>query len=182
MKRLLPCLLAALAGSWEVDDQGRLTASLQVATLDPATRRLDVPEGARIWLEVGTNSRNWLANCELLCEGYDDVYIDGCSALAKPIPGERACATVGGVRRVPTMTLKSVFDVLLPVGAHVDFLYVDAQGHGLKILEGAGDSLARVDAIVVDALLRDEALMYETQNGCAAAVEFAARRGLPRAL
>ncbi|KAH8047486.1 methyltransferase [Aureococcus anophagefferens] len=72
------------------------------------------------------------------------------------------------------MTLNR-FDVLLPVGAHVDFLYVDAQGHGLKILEGAGDW--RASTLIVVERSCGRGAMYETQNGCAATVEFAAAAG-----
>ncbi|GMH84164.1 hypothetical protein TrST_g12295 [Triparma strigata] len=61
--------------SIQVDELGRVMTTLQVLSLDPITRRLPIPEGSRVWVEVGANSRNLLAWAEARCEGNEDVYV-----------------------------------------------------------------------------------------------------------
>ena len=66
---------AATSMAINVDEQRRVTTTLQTLSLDPETGRQPVPPGSRIWVEVGANSRNLLAWTEALCPGNSDVYI-----------------------------------------------------------------------------------------------------------
>ena len=48
----------------------------QVLSLDPATGRIALPPGfKRLWVEVGSNSRNTLAAVEARCGGNEDVFV-----------------------------------------------------------------------------------------------------------
>ena len=231
---------------------GALSADLQVLSLDPDTGRIQVPPGARIWVEVGTNSRNTLASTEARCAGNEDVFvvsfepllgqycrltaaqrsdsmshlgtctrsrdqhdsevisnsivlpmavgssdsiqefrvsaIDGCSSLlatndeaSRDDRGDTfwgRCLDTMEVRRVPTMTLHTLFDRLLPVGAVVDYLKVDSQGTALEVIESAGpEYLDRIQAVVVDALIDGAVPLYAGQNTCSESLLAAQRWG-----
>ena len=46
---------------------------------------LAVPAGARVWLEVGANGRNWLADVEGRCPGLEDAF--GSAVIEEPVLG-----------------------------------------------------------------------------------------------
>ena len=58
-----------------MDARARVTTEVQVLQLNPDTKRLDLTPGARVWVEVGANSRNLLSDWEARCAGNDDVFI-----------------------------------------------------------------------------------------------------------
>ena len=238
-------------GAFRIQD-GALSANLQVLSLDPGTGRIKVPPGARIWVEVGTNSRNTLASTEARCAGNEDVFvvsfepllgqycrltaaqrsdrmshlgictgskdlndaetipngivlpmavgssdsiqefrvsaIDGCSSLlatndeaSKDDRGDTfwgRCLDTTEMRRVPTMTLHTLFDRLLPDGAVIDYLKVDSQGTALQVVESAGPKyLNRIQAVVVDALIDGSVPLYAGQNTCSESLLAAQRWG-----
>ena len=227
-------------GAFKIHD-GALFADLQILALDPNTGRINVPPGARIWVDVGTNSRNTLASTEARCAGNEDVFvisfepllgqycrltaaqrsdsmshlgtcigsrdlndtemipngivipmavgssdsiqefrvsaIDGCSSLlatndeaSKDDRGDTfwgLCLDTMEIRKVPTMTLHTLFDRLLPEGAVIDYLKVDSQGTALDVIESAGpEYLDRIQAVVVDALIDGFVPLYAGQNTC----------------
>jgi FkbM family methyltransferase len=237
---------------------GALFADLQVLTLDPETGRLPVPPGARLWVEVGANSRNTLAATEARCSGNEDVFVvsfepllgqycrltaagksdtmnrlgacsgsgeingddlepngvvlpiaigpsdstqefrvsalDGCSSLLatndEALKDDRGDASFWGrclgtkeLRRVPTMTLHTLFERLLPEGATIDFLKVDTQGTALDVIRSAGSEyLDRIQAVVVDALIDGSVPLYTGQNTCSDTLLAAQRWGFHVAL
>jgi len=238
-------------GAFRIQD-GALSANLHVLSLEPDTGRIKVPPGARIWVEVGANSRNTLASTEARCAGNEDVFVvsfepllgqycrltaaqrsdsvsglgacagtedrndieiipngivlpmavgssdsiqefrvsalDGCSSLlasndeaSKDDRGDTfwgRCLDTTEMRWVPTMTLHTLFDRLLPEGAVIDYLKVDTQGTALEVIESAGpEYIERIQAVVVDSLIDGSVPLYAGQNTCSESLVAAQRWG-----
>jgi len=114
--------------------------------------------------------------------------LDGCSSLlasndeaSKDDRGDTfwgRCLDTMEVRRVPTMTLHTLFDRLLPVGAVVDYLKIDTQGTALEVIESAGpEYLDHIQAVVLDTLIDGSVPLYAGQNTCSESLLAAQRWG-----
>ena len=112
-----------------------------------------------------------------MTDGFSDFHVsetDGCSSLKKPQAGHPvgpACVAVVETRRVPTMSLETLFDSILPEGTVIDLLKIDAQGSGLDVVRSARRHLPKIRSVLLDALLDSDAPMYEGQNACSETME-----------
>ena len=115
-------------------------------------------------------------------EGLADFHVaprDGCSSLRSmhaPRYGSwntswtrTQCARSVEIRRVPTVTLRTVLGQWLP-GWRVKRLKIDAQGADLAVLTGAGRELHRVDEVSMETLNDDCDGLYDGQPNCSTIV------------
>ena len=98
-------------------------------------------------------------------------------AVRKRRAAEFAVAPVVPTRRVPIVTLEWVFDHVLPPGADIAFLKIDAQGSGLDVWASARRHVRRVRGVLIDANLDGRSQLYAGQNGCSATLSFARGMG-----
>lgn len=98
-------------------------------------------------------------------------------AVRKRRAAEFAVAPVMSTRRVPIVTLEWVFDHVLPPGADIAFLKIDAQGSGLDVWASARRHARRVRGVLIDANLDGRSQLYAGQNGCSATFSFARDMG-----
>ena len=115
-------------------------------------------------------------------EGLADFYVaprDGCSSLrAMHAPRHGSwniswfrtqCARSVEVRRVPTVSLRTVLGQWLP-GWRVKRMKVDVQGADLAVLSAAGSELQRVDEVSMEVLNDACDGMYDGQPNCSTIV------------